>query len=43
MLFTRRPDPLPLVFGYHEVWHAAVVAAGVCYFVLVWGLAGHLR
>lgn len=25
----RRPDPLPLVFGYHEVFHALVIAASV--------------
>jgi hemolysin III len=23
----RRPDPLPAVFGYHEIFHALVVAA----------------
>ena len=23
----RRPDPLPAVFGYHEVFHLLVVAA----------------
>jgi hemolysin III len=23
----RRPDPLPSVFGYHEVFHALVIAA----------------
>jgi hemolysin III len=28
----RRPDPVPAVFGYHEVFHAlVVVAAGVHY------------
>jgi len=24
---TRRPDPAPAVFGYHEIFHALVVAA----------------
>lgn len=38
VLFTRRPDPRPEVFGYHEVWHAAVVAASACYFCVVWQL-----
>jgi hemolysin III len=29
---VRRPDPLPAVFGYHEVFHAlVVVAAGIHY------------
>lgn len=41
VLFTRRPDPVPHVFGYHEVWHAAVVAASACFFTLVWELAAH--
>jgi hemolysin III len=40
VLFTRRPDPLPHVFGYHEVWHAMVVLASACYFAVVWGLPG---
>ncbi|MDQ2728914.1 MAG: hemolysin III family protein [Actinomycetota bacterium] len=40
VLFTRRPDPLPHLFGYHEVWHAAVVAATACYFAVIWSLPG---
>jgi hemolysin III len=28
----KRPDPLPKVFGYHEVFHALVVTAGAAYF-----------
>jgi hemolysin III len=31
----RRPDPLPKVFGYHEIFHALVVAAAVCHFAVV--------
>jgi hemolysin III len=27
---TRRPDPAPTVFGYHEVFHALVIAAAAC-------------
>ncbi len=34
-LRMQRPDPRPLVFGYHEVWHAMTVAAAACHFVLV--------
>lgn len=41
VLLVRRPDPAPDTFGYHEVWHAAVVVASACYFVAVWGLAAH--
>jgi len=31
----RRPDPLPAVFGYHEVFHALVIAATACQYVSV--------
>jgi len=31
----RRPDPAPAVFGYHEVWHAFMVAAAGCHFAMV--------
>jgi hemolysin III len=34
-LFTRWPDPFPRVFGYHEVWHALVVAAVVCHLIAI--------
>ena len=34
-LATHWPDPFPKVFGYHEVWHTFVVAAGVCHFALI--------
>jgi hemolysin III len=32
---TRRPNPLPAVFGYHEVWHACTVVAGICHFATI--------
>ena len=31
----RKPDPWPRVFGYHEVFHALVLAAAVCHFVAI--------
>jgi hemolysin III len=31
----RRPDPLPAVFGYHEVFHALVVAAVACQYASI--------
>jgi len=31
----RRPDPFPNVFGYHEIFHALVVAAAACHFAVV--------
>jgi hemolysin III len=33
----RRPDPLPRVFGYHEIFHLLVIAGAVCHFVVVRG------
>jgi hemolysin III len=37
----RRPDPLPRVFGYHEVFHAMVIAAAVCHFIAVFQAVRH--
>lgn len=31
---TRRPDPFPRVFGYHEVFHAMVIAAAGLHFAV---------
>jgi hemolysin III len=31
----RRPDPLPAVFGYHEVFHAFVCAAAACQYLAI--------
>lgn len=31
----RRPDPSPLVFGYHEVWHSFMVAAAACHYAMI--------
>ena len=31
----RRPDPAPAVFGYHEVFHALVVAAATTHYAAV--------
>lgn len=32
---TQRPDPSPSVFGYHEVFHALVIAAAAAHFAAV--------
>lgn len=34
---TRRPDPWPRVFGFHEVFHALVIAAAAVQFVAMAG------
>jgi hemolysin III len=31
----RRPDPFPKVFGYHEIFHALVIAGAGCHFAVV--------
>jgi hemolysin III len=31
----RKPDPLPAVFGYHELFHAFTMAAVACQYVVV--------
>ncbi len=31
VLAKKRPDPVPDVFGYHELWHSLVLAAGLCH------------
>jgi hemolysin III len=30
-----RPDPAPRVFGYHEIFHALVIAAAGAHFAVV--------
>lgn len=37
----RRPDPLPNVFGYHEIFHALVIAAAGVQYAVVAGFALH--
>jgi hemolysin III len=32
---TQRPNPNPAVFGYHEVFHALVIAAAAAHFAAV--------
>ena len=31
----RRPDPVPAVFGYHEVFHALTLVALACQYVAI--------
>lgn len=32
----RRPNPVPHVLGFHEVFHLLVVAASLCHYVAIW-------
>ena len=39
VIYARRyPNPIPTVFGYHEVFHLFVVGGAVCHFWVIWGL-----
>ncbi|MBJ7330600.1 MAG: hemolysin III family protein [Solirubrobacteraceae bacterium] len=37
---TKKPDPVPSIFGYHEIFHALVIAAAALQFAVVaaWAL-----
>ena len=35
VLGRQRPDPAPLTFGYHEIWHGCTVLAAICHFAMV--------
>lgn len=32
---ARRPDPFPLTFGFHEIFHLLVIAAAACHYLVV--------
>ena len=34
----RSPNPIPTVYGYHEVFHTLVVLAAACHYALIWRL-----
>ena len=34
-LASRRPDPRPAIFGYHEIWHASTIGAGLCHWFAI--------
>ena len=35
VLSLKRPDPVPHVYGYYEVWHTMVVVASLCHYLVV--------
>ncbi len=35
LFLLRRPNPNPLVFGYHEVWHVMVTSGSLCHYAFV--------
>jgi hemolysin III len=32
---TKRPNPLPAYFGYHEIFHLLVIIAAICHFSVI--------
>jgi hemolysin III len=32
----KRPNPIPGVFGFHEVFHACTLLAAMCHYVAIW-------
>lgn len=36
VLARRRPNPSPMVFGYHEVWHSFVIVAAACHYASIY-------
>jgi hemolysin III len=35
VFLRKRPDPLPAVFGYHEIWHVFVTSAVLCHYLAI--------
>ncbi len=35
VLASRRPDPSPGIFGYHEVWHSMVIGGALCHYLVI--------
>jgi hemolysin III len=33
---VKRPNPIPGVFGFHEVFHLCTLVAAVCHYVAIW-------
>ena len=33
---TKRPNPWPGTFGFHEVFHACTLVAAICHYVAIW-------
>ncbi|MFN2543191.1 MAG: hemolysin III family protein [Actinomycetota bacterium] len=35
VLARNKPNPRPLVFGYHEIWHTMVIGASACHYTMI--------
>jgi hemolysin III len=40
VLLLHRPDPMPTIFGYHEVWHALTIVAAGLHYVAITDIVG---
>jgi hemolysin III len=40
--WLQRPNPMPGVFGFHELWHLFVLAGSACHFWAVLGFIAPL-
>ena len=40
VLATRRPNPIPGIFGYHELWHVMVITAAAMHYVVFYDVLG---
>lgn len=38
VLGLNRPNPFPLTFGYHEIWHVLVIVACACHYVTIYSV-----
>ncbi len=32
----KRPNPIPGIFGFHEVFHACTLVAAICQYIAIW-------
>jgi len=32
---TKRPNPFPRVFGFHEIWHIFVILGGLSHYIVI--------
>lgn len=40
---TRRPNPAPNAFGFHEIWHLFVMAGSLCHYLAFLGYVAHVN
>lgn len=38
---TKRPNPYPSTFGFHEIFHACTLVAAACHYIAIWFCVFH--